>query len=89
MFVAGFTGCAIMMYFINLIWEDAGSTQSAFRGVMLGYSGICALWIPLLAWMMPNDSFKASCCIYCHALITMLKCVTAGSAGWHGIPAAQ
>ena len=25
---------------------------------MLGYSGVCALWIPLLAWMMPNDSFK-------------------------------
>lgn len=56
--VAGFTGCAIMMYFLSLIWEGAGSTTGAFQGVMLGYCGVCALWIPMLAWMMPNDSFK-------------------------------
>ena len=57
-FVAGYTGSAIIMYFLLLIFQDAGSTQSAYRGVLLGYSGICALWIPLLAWMMPNDSFR-------------------------------
>jgi hypothetical protein len=32
--------------------------RSAYRGVLLGYTGICAAWVPLLAWMMPNDSFK-------------------------------
>lgn len=32
--------------------------RGAYRGVLLGYAGICALWIPLIAWMMPNDSFK-------------------------------
>lgn len=57
-FVAGFTGSAIIMYFLLLIFQDAGSTQNAYRGVLLGYAGICALWVPLLAWMMPNDSFR-------------------------------
>lgn len=32
--------------------------RAAYRGVLCGYAGICALWIPLVAWMMPNDSFK-------------------------------
>lgn len=57
-FVAGFTGSGIIMYLLQLIFEDAGSTQGAYRGVMIGYAGICALWIPILAWIMPNDSFK-------------------------------
>lgn len=57
-FVAGFTGSAIIMYFLLLIFQDAGSTRNAYRGVLLGYAGICALWVPLLAWMMPNDSFR-------------------------------
>lgn len=34
--------------------------RAAYKAVMLGYAGVCALWIPLIAWMMPNDSFKAS-----------------------------
>jgi hypothetical protein len=25
---------------------------------MLSYAGICSLWIPLLAWMMPGHSFR-------------------------------
>jgi MFS family permease len=57
-FVAGFTGSAIIMYFLLLIFQSAGSTASAYRAVLLGYAGICALWIPLVAWMMPNDSFR-------------------------------
>ena len=32
--------------------------RSAFRTALLAYAGVCALWIPLLAWAMPNDSFK-------------------------------
>ncbi|KAL4517173.1 hypothetical protein Ndes2437B_g06781 [Nannochloris sp. 'desiccata'] len=57
-FVSGFTGSAIIMYFLLLIFQNAGSTTNAYRAVLLGYSGICALWIPLVAWMMPNDSFR-------------------------------
>ena len=25
---------------------------------MLSYAGVCSLWIPLLAWMMPSHSFR-------------------------------
>jgi MFS family permease len=57
-FVAGFTGCGIVMYFIWLIFESAGATETAYKTVLICYSGICALWIPLMAWMMPNDSFR-------------------------------
>jgi hypothetical protein len=32
--------------------------SNAYRGVLLGYAGVCALWVPLLAWIMPNDSFR-------------------------------
>lgn len=32
--------------------------SAAYRAVLLGYSGICALWMPLVLWLMPNDSFK-------------------------------
>ena len=34
------------------------SCRNAYRGVLLGYAGVCALWVPLLSWMMPNDSFR-------------------------------
>lgn len=27
-------------------------------GVLMGYAGLCALWIPLSAWMMPNAPFR-------------------------------
>lgn len=27
-------------------------------GVLMGYAGLCALWIPLSAWMMPNSPFR-------------------------------
>ncbi|GAB4813661.1 hypothetical protein N2152v2_000707 [Parachlorella kessleri] len=57
-FVAGFTGCGIIMYILQSIFEDAGGTSAAYKGVLIGYSGVCAFWIPLIAWMMPNDSFK-------------------------------
>jgi MFS family permease len=57
-FVAGFTGSAIIMYFLLLIFQSSGSTTNAYQAVLLGYAGICALWIPLVAWMMPNDSFR-------------------------------
>ena len=57
-FVAGFTGSGIIMYLLQLIYEAAGSTRGAYVGVLVGYSGICALWAPILWWMMPNDSFK-------------------------------
>jgi MFS family permease len=57
-FVAGFTGSGIIMYLLLLIFEDGGATISAYRAVLLGYSGVCALWVPLIAWMMPNDSFR-------------------------------
>jgi hypothetical protein len=32
--------------------------RNAYRWVLVGYAGICALWIPLIAWVMPNDSFR-------------------------------
>ncbi len=57
-FVAGFTGSGTMMWFLQLIYEAAGSTKAAYTWVLIGYSFILALWIPLLWWMMPNDSFK-------------------------------
>lgn len=88
-FVAGFTGCGIVMYLLMLIFENSGSSQwvadcvphrpasepavrmalvevswlplpcrAAYRTIMLSYAGICSLWIPLLAWMMPNNSFR-------------------------------
>lgn len=57
-FVAGFTASGIIMYILLLIFESAGETRAAYRGVLLGFSGICALWIPLIVWMMPNDSFR-------------------------------
>ena len=57
-FVAGFTGSGTMMWFLQLIYEAAGSTKAAYMWVLIGYSFILALWIPLLWWMMPNDSFK-------------------------------
>ena len=137
-FVAGFTGCGIVMYLLSLIFESAGSTRwagvvrraagrlggwaagweggrqrqqcllqstncavqcscaewaqtphtrrgcpasppadahclhcgcapcavpavlcrAAYRTIMLSYAGVCSLWIPLLAWMMPSHSFR-------------------------------
>ena len=118
-FVAGFTGCGIVMYLLMLIFESAGGTQcvgeggggrdaaqapqrqrrqltapagwpagarcvlglqggkqasssqstnsparppaarrSAYRTILLCYAGVCSLWIPLLAWMMPSHSFR-------------------------------
>ena len=57
-FVAGFTGSGTMMWFLQLIYEAAGSTKAAYTWVLIGYSFVLALWIPLLWWMMPNDSFK-------------------------------
>jgi len=57
-FVAGFTGSGTMMWFLQLIYEAAGSTSAAYTWVLIGYSFILALWIPMLWWMMPNDSFK-------------------------------
>ena len=57
-FVAGFTGSGTMMWFLQLIYEAAGSTHAAYTWVLIGYSFILALWVPLLWWMMPNDSFK-------------------------------
>ena len=57
-FVAGFTGSGTMMWFLQLIYEAAGSTSKAYTWVLIGYSFILALWIPMLWWMMPNDSFK-------------------------------
>lgn len=57
-FVAGFTGSGIMMYILQLIYEAAGSTSASYTWTLVGYSMLCGLWIPLLWWMMPNDSFK-------------------------------
>ncbi len=57
-FVAGFTGSGIVMYLLLLIFQDAGSTVGAYRGVLLGYAGLVALWAPLVAWTMPYDSFR-------------------------------
>ncbi|KDD76078.1 hypothetical protein H632_c366p1 [Helicosporidium sp. ATCC 50920] len=56
--VSGFTGSGIVMYLLLLIFEAAGSTRGAYMGVMLGYAGICALWFPLMAWIMPNSPFR-------------------------------
>lgn len=53
--VAGSTASGIIMYLLKLIFEGAGSTPGAYRGVMISYAGVCALWIPMLAWIMPND----------------------------------
>ncbi|KAL4450614.1 hypothetical protein ABPG77_000970, partial [Micractinium sp. CCAP 211/92] len=57
-FVAGFTGCGIIMYLLMLIFESAGGTRQAYRTIMLSYAGVCSLWIPLFAWMMPSHSFR-------------------------------
>ena len=32
--------------------------RQAYRTIMLSYAGVCSLWIPLLAWMMPSHSFR-------------------------------
>lgn len=56
--VAGFTGSGIVMYLLLLIFQGCGSTRGAYLGVLLGYAGICALWIPLSLWTMPNDPFR-------------------------------
>lgn len=57
-FVAGFTGSGIMMYILQLIYEASGSTNTSYTWTLVGYSFLCGLWVPLLWWMMPNDSFK-------------------------------
>ncbi|RMZ52921.1 hypothetical protein APUTEX25_001040, partial [Auxenochlorella protothecoides] len=57
-FVAGFTGSGIIFYLLLLIFQAAGSTRAAYMGVLMGYAGLCALWIPLSAWMMPNSPFR-------------------------------
>lgn len=57
-FVAGYTGCGIIMYLLMLIFDSAGSSQKAYRTIMWCYAAVCSLWIPLLAWMMPSHSFR-------------------------------
>ncbi|KAL4854004.1 Large neutral amino acids transporter small subunit 3 [Chlorella vulgaris] len=57
-FVAGFTGCGIIMYLLTLVFESTGASRASYRTIMLCYAGICSLWIPLLAWMMPSHSFR-------------------------------
>ncbi|KAK9804317.1 hypothetical protein WJX72_006375 [[Myrmecia] bisecta] len=53
LFVAGFTGCGIVFFILQRIFEDLGSTRNAYRGTLLVYAGFCAIWIPLNFWMMP------------------------------------
>lgn len=32
--------------------------RAAYTGVLVGYGGLCLLWVPLAAWMMPNEPFQ-------------------------------
>lgn len=57
-FVAGFTASGIIFFILLLIFQSLGETQAAYRGVLLGFAGVLALWIPMILWMMPNDSFR-------------------------------
>lgn len=36
----------------------SAARRAAYRTIMLSYAGVCSLWIPLLAWMMPSHSFR-------------------------------
>lgn len=59
LFVAGFTGCGIIFYILQRIFEDLHSTQAAYRGVMLVYGFVfCGGLIPVQLWLMPKDPFS-------------------------------
>jgi len=63
--VAGFTGCGIVFYFLDLIYNAALRAHPAtlmpavaFRTVSLGYAGVCALWVPLALWLAPWHALR-------------------------------
>lgn len=57
-FLAGFTGCAIIFYFLWLIFQKTGRTFTDFKLMMGLYAVVCFIWIPLNMWMMPWHSLR-------------------------------
>lgn len=51
--VAGFTGCGIVFYILQIIFAAHGHTRVAYRNILIVYAAICGLWIPINFWMMP------------------------------------
>ena len=62
--VAGFTGCGIVFYFLDLIYSAALRAHPslapavAFRAVCLGYAGVCAVWVPVALWLAPWHALR-------------------------------
>jgi len=61
--VSGFTGCGVVFYFVELAWNAAVAKGGhdpalAFRVALGAYSGLVALWLPLLFWIAPWHALK-------------------------------
>ena len=61
--VSGFTGCGVVFYFVELAWNAAVAKgghdpAAAFRVALGAYSGLVALWLPLLLWIAPWHALK-------------------------------
>lgn len=57
--VSGFTGSAIVFFVLQRIFESLGSTQAAFRGVLLVYGIVfCGAYIPIMIYFMPPEPFE-------------------------------
>ena len=67
--VAGFTGCGIVFYFLEMVWAatggggsgpgvDPASSEAAFRAILASYAGVCALWVPLAFWVQPWHALR-------------------------------
>lgn len=61
--VSGFTGCGVVFYFVELAWSAAVAKgghdpAAAFRVALGAYSGLVALWLPLLLWIAPWHALK-------------------------------
>ncbi|KAK9901983.1 hypothetical protein WJX75_000204 [Coccomyxa subellipsoidea] len=51
--VAGFTGCGVIFYLLDLIFVAVGGSRGAYRLIMILYSLVVGLWLGLNFWMMP------------------------------------
>ena len=43
---------------VHSLFHTLARYRAAYTGVLVGYGGLCLLWVPLAAWMMPNEPFQ-------------------------------
>lgn len=53
-FVAGFSGSGLMFFILRAVVNGLSGSQSVYRGTLLVFSALVALWIPIGYWIFPR-----------------------------------